>query len=311
MMEGAAGIMERKESKTKPMEEAVRFEISGKAHFGILHLPSGRAQYAGFLVMVVGGPQNRVGSHRSFTLVARDLASKGIPVFRFDYAGLGDSEGDWRGFSYAGPSIKGAIDFLHAEFPSLKATVLWSLCDGSAACALYAHGDRRVSGMILSNPYVHSAQGQAKAFLKQYYLRRLLDKTFWAKLLSFKFNPLGSLSSMRSVAKAASGGAVAAPIAGMTVGPGEDPPQLPEKVMEGLEAYRGGLRLILSSDDLTAREFLDLFRGRVGKGRHSRGEGDLRYVDGADHTFTSGEAKRRLCELSAEAWSTIQERGKA
>ncbi|HKP97231.1 MAG TPA: hydrolase 1, exosortase A system-associated [Fibrobacteria bacterium] len=286
------------------MEEAVRFEVSGTAHFGILHLPSGRAEYADFLIMVVGGPQNRTGSHRSFTQVARDLAARNIPVFRFDYAGLGDSEGDWRGFAHAGPSIKGAIDFLHATFPSLERVSLWSLCDGSAACALYASGDRRVSGMILANPYVHSAEGQAKAFLKQYYLRRLLDKAFWKKVFSFRFNPFGSLSSMRSVAIAASGGTVAAPIAGMTVGPGEDPPRLPEKVMEGLEAYRGRLRLILSTADLTAREFEDLFRSRAGKG--SRGAEELRYVEGADHTFTGGEAKRRVCELSAEAWGAIR-----
>jgi exosortase A-associated hydrolase 1 len=255
--------------------------------------------------MVVGGPQNRVGSHRSFVTLARGFASKGIPVLRFDYVGLGDSEGDWRGFTYAGPSLKAAIDFLHNEFPSLKNVVLWSLCDGSAACSLYAPSDKRIGGMILSNPYVHSARGQAKAFLKHYYLRRLTDPDFWKKVLTGRFNPFQAAGSMKDVAKAASGGEPAAPIAGMTIGPGEDPPELPKKVMEGLQAYEGPLRLILSTADLTAQEFLELFRGGVKKAKGPRGEGEVRYVEGADHTFTQADWKARAGALSVEAWETL------
>lgn len=286
-------------------EEAVRFSAEGKALFGILHLPRGRAAYRSILLMVVGGPQNRVGSHRSFVTLARAFAARGIPVLRFDYAGLGDSEGDWRGFTYAGPSIRAAVDFLHAAFPSLKNVVLWSLCDGSAACSLYAPADKRIGGMILSNPYVHSAQGQAKAFLKHYYLRRLADPDFWKKVLTGRFNPFRAAGSMKDVAKAASGGEPAKPIAGMTIGPGEDPPELPKKVMEGLKAYRGPLRLILSTADLTAQEFLELFRGGVKKGKGPRSEADLSYVEGADHTFTQAEWKARVGALSVEAWESL------
>ena len=47
---------------------------------------------------MVGGPQYRVGSHRQFTLMARAFAAAGYPVLRFDYRGIGDSEGESRGF---------------------------------------------------------------------------------------------------------------------------------------------------------------------------------------------------------------------
>jgi len=292
----------------RAQEEAVAFRAGGKALYGILHLPRGRARYESILVMVVGGPQNRVGSHRSFVALARAFDDRGVPVLRFDYAGLGDSEGEWRGFSYAGPSLKAAIDFLYAGFPSLKRVVLWSLCDGSAACSLYAPEDKRVGGMILSNPYVHSVQGQAKAFLKHYYLRRLADPGFWKKLLSGRFNPFRAAGSMRDVAKAASGGEAAKPIAGMTIGPGEDPPELPKKVMEGLQAYPGPLRLILSTADLTAREFLELFKGDVQKRKGTRSMEDVRYVEGADHTFTHAGWKARVGALSIEAWETLMAR---
>jgi len=202
-------------------------------------------------------------------------------------------------------ALKSAADFLHAEFPSLERVVLWSLCDGSAACSLNAASDPRIGGMILSNPYVHSAQGQAKAFLKHYYLRRILDPGFWKKIATGRFNPFKAVGSMKDVAKAASGGEPAKPIAGITVGPGEDPPELPKKVMDGLQAFRGPMRLILSTDDLTAHEFLELFKGDVNKRKGPRSERDLRFVEGADHTFTQAEWKAGLSALSIEAWETL------
>ena len=60
--------------------------------YGVLHRPRSRGR-SGVLI-VVGGPQYRVGSHRQFVLLARFLAGRSIPVLRFDYRGMGDSEGE-------------------------------------------------------------------------------------------------------------------------------------------------------------------------------------------------------------------------
>ena len=45
------------------------------------------------VLIIVGGPQYRVGSHRQFVQLARALASNGIATMRFDYTGMGDSQG--------------------------------------------------------------------------------------------------------------------------------------------------------------------------------------------------------------------------
>ena len=45
------------------------------------------------VLIVTGGPQYRAGSHRQFVLLARFLAARGMAVLRFDYRGMGDSEG--------------------------------------------------------------------------------------------------------------------------------------------------------------------------------------------------------------------------
>jgi uncharacterized protein len=340
---GRAPVVARDGSLGRPgdvtaMEEILRFEAAGKDLYGILHLPENPSHPGAALLMVVGGPQTRVGSHRSHTLSARDLCARGMTVMRFDYEGLGDSEGAFVGFAQAGPSLEAAIDCLAQRLPAPGRIVLWSLCDGSAACALNAAKvGPKVAGMILSNPYVHSAQGKAKAYLKYYYARRVLEGSFWKKMLTFRMNPLEVVSSLanllgkasgagakRPAGPAAVGEAVPAPAAKQAaaataenapaIAAGEDPPQLPEKVMEGLEAYPGPLRLILSGNDLTAREFLDLYRTRGSQARRDRlrrsPEKELLSAPEADHTFTTAEWKRTLCELTWDAWKDILGRGK-
>jgi len=46
------------------------------------------------VLIVVGGPQYRVGSHRQFVMLARFLADHGVPCMRFDYRGMGDVSGE-------------------------------------------------------------------------------------------------------------------------------------------------------------------------------------------------------------------------
>jgi exosortase A-associated hydrolase 1 len=317
------------------MEEIIRFNAAGKDLYGILHHPESPSHPGSALLMVVGGPQTRVGSHRSNTLVARDLCARGMTVMRFDYEGLGDSEGAFVGFAQAGPSLEAAIECLSKRLSAPGDIVLWSLCDGSAACALNAAKvGPKVAGMILSNPYVHSAQGKAKAYLKYYYVRRILEGSFWKKMLTFRLNPLEVVSSLANLVGKASGGAPgkvsaagsAKPAdAAAETAPGEDPPQLPEKVMEGLEAYPGPLRLILSGNDLTAKEFLDLYKARGSQARRDKlrwamaagggsasgaAEKELLSAPEADHTFTTAEWKRTLCELTWGAWKDILGRRK-
>ncbi|MTW14575.1 hydrolase 1, exosortase A system-associated, partial [Pseudoduganella eburnea] len=161
-------------------ERALAFPCQGETLVGLLSGANASSRRG--VLIVVGGPQYRAGSHRQFTLLARQLAARGIPSLRFDYRGMGDSGGAPHQFDMVADDLRAAIDAFQAALPGLQEVVLWGLCDGAAAALFYAHRDARVTGLVLLNPWARSAAGLARATLKHYYWQRLRDPAFWRKL---------------------------------------------------------------------------------------------------------------------------------
>ncbi|MBL4589441.1 MAG: hydrolase 1, exosortase A system-associated, partial [Alphaproteobacteria bacterium] len=158
-------------------KKAIAYACEGETVMGILYQPE-RPLTVG-MVLVVGGPQYRVGSHRQFVVLARFLAEQGVSVLRFDYRGMGDSSGVMQDFEQAQPDIKAAVNIFFEHNASVKKVVLWGLCDAASAIGFYAAGDDRVKGLVLLNPWVRTEQGESKAYLKEYYLKRLVSRAFW------------------------------------------------------------------------------------------------------------------------------------
>ncbi len=234
-------------------QRALHFECQSCQLIGILSLPMLLEQNAparGVLI-VTGGPQYRAGSHRQFVLLADELAANAIPAMRFDYRGMGDSEGAARTFEQVEEDLKAAIQQFFDSVPTLKEVVIWGLCDGATAAAYYCVNDPRICAVILLNPWVRTDAGIARTTLRHYYIKRLLDPAFWRKLASGRFNPGQSARSLRQLSNAAWSKTDAAPDGGTT----------PERMLAALQRFRGRILIILSGDDLTASEFLDLQHG--------------------------------------------------
>jgi len=229
-----------------------------------------------------------VGSHRQFVLLARALASLGIPVFRFDYRGMGDSSGSAVGFDGAGKDIRCAVDQFQLMAPSVTEIVLWGLCDAATAASFYAPSDSRVTALVLLNPWVYSEEGAAKAYLKYYYLRRLIDPELWQKIRQGKFDIRHSFRSLVSLLNSARGsGADNIQEAGSGEENLETSKPLIVRMKDGLTQFDGKLLLILSGDDLTAAEFKDSVKATKGFERLLKKKAvTVQTIDEADHTFS-------------------------
>ena len=97
--------------------------------------------------------------------------------------------------------------------------MLWGECDAASAILLYAGLDARVRGAVLLNPWVRTEALQAQAMIKHYYLQRLMQPSFWKKLLGGGFNPLASLRSLLALLRQSRQAKPAALAAPAGVGP--------------------------------------------------------------------------------------------
>ena len=256
-------------------EQARVFGCAGEQLTGILALPDAPLDTG--VVIIVGGPQYRAGSHRQFVILSRALAAAGHSVLRFDYRGMGDSTGVLQNFETVNPDIACAIDTLQAGVPGLRKVVLWGLCDGASAALLYCQAtqDSRVAGLCLLNPWVRSPASLAKTHVKHYYAQRLRQREFWAKLLSGR------------VAWRAFAGLAQNLSAALRTLPEPAASTFQDHMAFAWKSFAGPILLLLSGDDYTAKEFLEHARSnRLWAGALEKNALVQHLEPGADHTLS-------------------------
>ncbi len=281
-------------------DEVLTIPCLGDEMPGILSEPAGPATASGAgagagasdlgVLLIVGGPQYRVGCHRQFTLLGRALAAGGIPCLRIDYRGMGDATGEARDFEQIDDDIAAALDHWQQQRPALRRFVLWGLCDAASAALMYvqARADARIAGLCLANPWVRTQESLARAQVRHYYWERIRQGSFWRKLLSGRV----ALSAVRELlgkigqARGASSGSRAM--------------HYTARMADGLRRFNGPVLLMLSGDDLVAKEFLDLCRsgGSAWDGLLSRPLLRREDLPDADHTFASAAWRAQV-----EAWT--------
>jgi exosortase A-associated hydrolase 1 len=269
--------------------------------YGILSLPE-QTSSRGVLI-VVGGPQYRVGSHRQFALLARKLAAEGVPVLRFDYRGMGDSEGDIRSFENVEDDIRAAIDQLVIGAPAVKEVVIFGLCDAACAALFYANQDLRVRGLVLVNPWVRTSDSIAKVYLQHYYLTRLLDRELWNKIRQRRFAYIAAARSFFSLLGSSLRGWAKNLMhaAHIDRNKSSDGLLLPDRMFEGLERFTGRTLFIFSGNDLTAREFLNLVEGSSKWQRQLNSPRvEQRHLPDANHTFSRNDWRTQVGTWTSE-----------
>lgn len=272
-------------------EQVCHVACAGLSLPGILSLPLASPPRVG-VVVVVGGPQYRVGAHRFFVSLARQLAGHGAAVLRFDQRGMGDAPGDAPGFNHLDPELDAAIAALRAACPSVEQVLLWGLCDGASAALLHARrSETPVAGLLLANPWVRSDQSLAQARTRHYYPARLASRDFWRRLLRGQVG----WGSVRAAL-----GAVTRSLAPAQTTPDTD---FRAGMREGLECALGRqvrVLCLLSGADLTAQEFTETLREPVWAALSQRPGFRTQRLEGADHTFSDPEHRAAALHLSAQ-----------
>ncbi|MFV0476236.1 MAG: hydrolase 1, exosortase A system-associated [Parahaliea sp.] len=270
--------------------KALSFPCAGEQLMGIVHMPgSSYSQSIGLLCVVAGGPQYRAGVGRGMVAMGRQLAGAGIPVMRFDYRGMGDSSGAFRGFQWIQEDLEAAVAAFKAAVPALEGVVLWGGCDAASAIMIHAHHLPDVRAIALGNPWVSNETTQA-VVARKHYLSRLREKSFWMKVFRFEYNPLDygrsaltwfgrkfSSDTSNKDAQGSSGG------------------NFIERMRLGLQRFDGPVLLVMSGASLFSREFDELARidaawGQVVKDRIS----ERIVLPEADQTFSNEGARAEV-----------------
>ena len=283
-------------------EQPVTFSLDGHDLYGIYSVPEKFCGAA--VIIVVGGPQYRVGSHRQFVLLARHLANHGVLALRFDYSGIGYSEGFHKEFYEIDRDISAALDHVVSFASDVKKIFVWGLCDAASAIAFYAHTDKRIDGVILLNPWIRSEDTRSKTLMSNYYRYRFIDIAIWKDLLK---SPIKILVAIRSLLEVLS--KVVVSIFRRDEIDSEEIFSASNRanniiavMLAGLSRFNGDICIVLSENDLTAREFEEGFDGSEWLAEpENKAKTTIHRVDeAADHTFSSAKWRSAVEQITLE-----------
>lgn len=140
------------------IEEPIYFKNGNYELFGIFYKPEESIKKTGF---VFSHPfiEEKLWTQRVFVNFARELAQKGYPVFRFDFMGHGDSEGDFENSTVESrlSDMDKAIEKIMTEFSSLENIGLLGLRLGASLAAIKAETHPLISKLILWEPIVNGS----------------------------------------------------------------------------------------------------------------------------------------------------------
>lgn len=225
------------------------------------------------LLLVSGGNELRSGAFAGQAGFAARIAAQGLPVFRYDRRGVGDSDGPNGEFRTGGPDIAAALAAFRAAAPQVTHIVALGNCD--AASSLMLAGGAGCDGLILSNPWTFEDSGEDETqpsadVLRDHYKRRLASPEALKRLLTGQI-PIGKL--VRSLISA--------------LRPAPPPSSLAQDMAAGIAGFGGPIAFLIAERDRTAIAFL---------GAWNKADPRLRRCADASHSYVEPAARVWLDE---------------
>lgn len=193
----------------RPLVTPVTFSNQeGLRLFGMLHQPAITREGAETVLILSPGVKMRVAPHRLYNKLAERFVAMGYPVLRFDFHGLGDSEGDapealladFYGATQLGRYVSdtvAAMDWMRRTYGTTR-FIAAGLCGGALTGLLTAARDPRIVALfgisipvILDGSERDAGKYMTTAQLKDTrsgYLRKLsiAEWRSWVRLLTFR-----------------------------------------------------------------------------------------------------------------------------
>lgn len=223
------------------MRRLIDFPCAGERLIGTLDEATGMTG----LLIVSGGNEIRIGAHRGMATLAQRLAERGVPVFRFDRRGVGDSSGANGGFLSSGPDIAAAAATFVAE-TRVKHLVAFGNCDAATALALFGPS-AGIDRLVLANPWaIEDADDlPPAAAIRAHYAGKLRDPGEWLRLARGGVDLRRLASGLRKV----------------TTARPQSETGLAARLIAALHRWGECVTVLLATDDATAIAFRDAIRG--------------------------------------------------
>lgn len=246
------------------MRRLIAFPCAGETLLGTLDDAPGRTG----LLIVSGGNEIRIGAHRGMALLAQKFAARGVPVFRFDRRGVGDSTGTNGGFRSSGPDIGAAAATFSAE-ARIERLVALGNCDAATALALFGEA-AGIDRLILANPWAVEPVDDLPpaAAIRSRYAAKLRDPREWLRLARGDVDLSKLISGLKRVSTTPA-----------QVG------ELATDVADALRRWGDRATILLASGDATAIAYADAM-ARLGISPQTE------RLDSASHSFArEGDAE--------------------
>lgn len=234
------------------------------------------------LLIVSGGNEIRSGAYAGQASMAEHFSALGIPVFRFDRRGVGDSEGVNGGFEQAAEDIDAAIDMFRRAAPHINRIIAFGNCDAATALMLHAKAPL-LYGLILANPWTidppmhnDTAPVPDASVIRARYWARIKNPRTLLDLVSGKIN----LSKLANGLKKAS-----KPVQMSVLG---------RKLSDALSQSDTPISIIVAERDTTAMAFMAAWNSSICESVRRRPNIQLASYPTASHSFADTPSRTWL-----------------
>lgn len=218
----------------RQMRRLIAFPCAGETLAGTLDQAPGTTG----ILIVSGGNELRIGSHRGMAELSARLVGAGISTLRFDRRGIGESTGENRGYAATADDIAAAAAAFRAEMPGLTRVIAFGNCDAATALALFNRG-AGLDALVVSNLWAFEEGGSdlpPPAAIRARYAAKLRDPKALLRLVTGGVNVVKLFRGLRSISAPPS-----QPVGGIA-----------SRIAAGLDAFPGPITLLLARRDNTA-----------------------------------------------------------